>query len=423
MTSLPSSPAGASRALYRADWVLPIVTRPVRDGWVIVRDGRVERVGQGVSPRAPEIGERDLGARAILPGLVNAHTHLELSNLRDRVPPAKSMPVWVCDMLAARGFTPPPRAPIVEAIAEARRAGTALIGDISNSLATVAPLVEGPLSALVFCEVLGFNPVGAQAIVAKAAAAIAAAPSSDRVRVGLAVHAPYSSSPELFREVRSWLDAERQASSTSSRQARVTSVHLGESPEERRFLAEGTGPWRELLEEFRVWNPAWAPPACGPVEYLDRLGFIRPEMIAVHGVQLDDGELARLREAGATLVTCPRSNQWVGAGAPPAERFFASGVRVAVGTDSLASVVDLNLFAELAELRRLAPSVPARRLLDSATRSGAAALGFENDLGVISPGARAELIAVELRGDIEDVEEYLVNGVQPEQVTWADSYI
>lgn len=400
---------GRSPTLYRADWVLPIVTPPVRDGWVVVRDGRVERVGQGV-PRPSGIEERDLGARAILPGLVNAHTHLELAHLRDRVPPAKSMPVWVCDMLAARGFAPPPRAPIVAALAEARCAGTALIGDISNSLATVAPLVESGLSALVFHEVLGFRPDGARAIVAGAAAAIAAQGSNDRVRVSLAVHAPYSSSPELFREVRTWLDVERPAP--------ITSVHLGESPEELRFLAEGAGPWRELLEEFHVWNPAWTPPACGPVEYLDRLGFIRPGTIAVHGVQLDERDLVRLRDAGATLVTCPRSNQWVGVGAPPVERFFSSGVRVAVGTDSLASVGDLSLFAELAELRRLAPSVSARRLIDSATRRGAAALGFANDLGVISPGARAELIAVEVRDGVEDVEEYLVSGIGPDQVMW-----
>lgn len=410
---------GLSHTLYRAAWVLPIVTPPIRDGWVIVRDGRVEWVGQGRPPAlSSDRLERDLGARAILPGLVNAHTHLELSHLRGRIPPAKSMPVWVCDMLAARGFAPPPQAPIDAAIGEARRAGTAVLCDITNSFATIAPLVESGIPAAVFHEVLGFNPDGAAGIVAGAAAAIAALPSSDRVRVSLAVHAPYSSSPELFRRVRAWLDDERLAGSTRSRQAHLTSVHVGESPEELQFLDDGSGPWRELLEEFKVWNPAWTPPACGPVEYLDRLGFIRSGLLAVHGVQLDERELSQLGAAGATLVTCPRSNQWVGVGAPPVERFFASGVRVAIGTDSLASVADLNVFAELAELRRLAPSVPARALVASATRNGAAALGLAGELGVIAPGARAELIAVDVPPGVEDVEEYLVNGVQPEQVGW-----
>jgi 5-methylthioadenosine/S-adenosylhomocysteine deaminase len=99
-------------------------------------------------------------------------------------------------------------------------------------------------------------------------------------------------------------------------------------------------------------------------------------------------------------------------------RFYASGVRVAVGTDSLASVEDLNLFAELAEVRRLAPAVPAGRLLESATLAGAQALGFQSELGSIEPGQRAQLLAVRLRGDVQDVEEYLLGGIEPGDVRW-----
>lgn len=119
-----------------------------------------------------------------------------------------------------------------------------------------------------------------------------------------------------------------------------------------------------------------------------------------------------------TLVTCPRGNMRTNAGIPPIEDFFASGVRVAVGTDSLASVPDLNLFAELAEMRRLAPSVPARLLLESATITGAAALGFEADFGTIDPGKRDALIAVELDGAVPAVEEYLVSGITASQISW-----
>jgi cytosine/adenosine deaminase-related metal-dependent hydrolase len=136
-------------------------------------------------------------------------------------------------------------------------------------------------------------------------------------------------------------------------------------------------------------------------------------------VQCTDAELARLAGARATIVTCPRSNVWVGVGSPPASRFYASGARVAIGTDSLASASDLNLFSELAALHALAPEIRPRRLLESATRIGAEAIGHR-DLGTITPGARARLIAVDLPSDVRDVETYLVEGVHPSQVAWAN---
>ena len=128
----------------------------------------------------------------------------------------------------------------------------------------------------------------------------------------------------------------------------------------------------------------------------------------------------RLRRLAAqtTLVTCPRSNRYTAVGDPPIERFYESGVGVAIGTDSLASAPDLNLFSELAAMRRLAPSVPARALLNSATRVGAAALGFDRDYGSLEAGKAARVLAVAIPPDIDDVEEYLVSGIQPEQLTW-----
>jgi len=402
-------PRPDAERLYHAAWVLPVASPPIRGGWVAVRDGRVAAVGSGDPLGGSGRHATDLGDVAVLPGLVNAHTHLELSALRGRVAPAATMPVWVCDMLAARGLDPPSVEPILAAIGEAHASGTALVGDIGNSLATIGPLAESPVSAVVFHELLGFNladPVGA---VAAAAAAIARAPATDRVRVSLAVHAPYSCSPGLIRAVRDWLD--REAS-------RPTSVHLGESPEELQFLRDGTGPWRDLLGALRAWNADWNPPGTDPVSYLEGLRFLDDRVLAVHGVHLGDAALDRLAARGATLVTCPRSNQWVGVGAPPVTRFYRAGVRVAIGTDSLASVPDLNLFAELAAVRQLAPEVPARLLLSSATRGGAEALGFGAELGAIEPGKRAALIAVRIPAGVADVEEYLLTGIRPSAVRW-----
>jgi cytosine/adenosine deaminase-related metal-dependent hydrolase len=231
------------------------------------------------------------------------------------------------------------------------------------------------------------------------------------IRISLAPHAPYSTSVELFKAI-------RQAVNASD--CTIMSVHLGESAEEVELLEQGSGPWRAILEAIGLWREDWQIPRCDPVQFLERHGVIDANTLVVHGVQFDAAALARLKALGATLVTCPRSNRWVGAGYPPIDRFYRSGVPIAVGTDSLASVEDLNLFSELKTMRWLAPDVPAGKILESATLVGARALGLESELGSITPGKRAELIAVQLPDAVEDVEEYLVSGIAPAQVTWVN---
>jgi cytosine/adenosine deaminase-related metal-dependent hydrolase len=196
------------------------------------------------------------------------------------------------------------------------------------------------------------------------------------------------------------------------------SVHLGESAEEVELLAKGTGPWRGMLEMIGAWRDDWAIPGCDPVAYLDRHGLLDERTLLAHGVQCDDRALARVAEIGATIVTCPRSNQWVGAGYPPIERFYQAGVKVAVGTDSLASVDDLNVFSELKAMRWLAPGVPAAKILESATLTGARALGLDAEYGSLTAGKRAAMIAVGLPEDAGNVEEYLLSGIAPAQIAW-----
>ena len=409
----------AGRTRYHAAWVVPITAAPIRHGWVEVDAGVVTAVGVGPTRASPAPGVREvhLASRVVLPGLVNAHTHLELSRLRGAVPPAATMPAWARQVMAGLAAERPQddEDAVRAAVVELRRAGTVLVGDIANTPASIAPLDASPLDAVVFREVLGFNATGdeAQAMVAPLRADVERR-AGTRVRLALAAHAPYSVAPSLFRAVRA------AAAEADAGVSLPLSVHLAESREEIEFLEAGTGAWRAILEERGRWDPGWSPPRTGPVEYLDQLGWLGRDTLAVHGVQLTRPELDRLASAGATLVTCPRSNQWTGAGAPPVADFYASGVRLAVGTDSLASAPDLNLFAELAEMRRLAPTVPATALLESATRSGATALGVGSELGAIAPSRRAGLIAVELPGPVDDVEEYLVSGIEPAQITWLE---
>lgn len=389
---------------YRAAWILPISAPPIPGGIVTVDRGEITYVGAD-DGRAAE----DLGDVAIVPGLINAHTHLELSWMRGQVPRGTSMPAWASTLMALRRtVSHEPPEPIADAIGEVRRSGTCLVGDVTNTFATFDPLLDSELSAMLFRELLGFSSPDPDAAVALAAAQIAELTPVAWLRPTIVPHAPYSVSPALLQAIARW------------NRGTPLSIHLGESAQEIQFLRDGTGEWRALLEALGVWNPSWTAPACGPVEYLDRLGMVSGHLLAVHGVHFTDGDLARLAAAGSTVVACPRSNRWTGAGTPPIERFYASGVRVAVGTDSLASVEDLNLFAELVELRRLAPAVPASAILRSATLAGAEALGFDAELGSIEAGKRAQLIAVRVPAGVTDVEEYLLSGIEPADIRWLD---
>jgi cytosine/adenosine deaminase-related metal-dependent hydrolase len=404
-----------------ASWVVPISGPPLRDGWVEVDLDRITSCGSDDSPkrgrqRSEAARVVDLGGVAIMPGLVNAHTHLELSYLRGQIRSGSSFVAWIRDLMAARGQRSDPRsAEILDGvdlgIAEAVRCGTAVVGDISNTLVTFGPLAQSPLAAVVFYELIGFKTPHPVELVERAHQTIRGLSSTDRVRPSLAAHAPYSVAPRVFRAMRRTLDHEPFAPS---------SVHLAEAVEELEFIRSASGAWRTLLEELDAWDAAWVAPGMSPVEYLDACGFLGPHVLAIHGVQMTSSDLSRLKAHGSTLVTCPRSNQYTNAGKPPIGKFYEVGVRVAVGTDSLASTPDLNMFSELATMRSLAPSVPAARLLESATKQGATALSFDNDYGTIEPGKRARLLAVEVPARTDDVEEYLVSGIHPEQVRWIE---
>jgi cytosine/adenosine deaminase-related metal-dependent hydrolase len=351
----------------------------------------------------------------LLPGLVNAHTHLELSWMAGLVPPAPSMDQWITSMMRLRRDGPAqgPDAgarAVIGAIDALRASGTALVGDITNGLDTVAPLRASRLAAVTFHEILGFVPQDVPSRVREARARLAEAIGD---QPGTVVgHAPYSTSPELLGEI-----------ARAHEGPAPLAIHLAESNEEMEFLRSGGGPIRAMLERLEVWHPAWRPPGGHPVEYLKSTGYLKPGTLIVHGVHLRDEDLEQARDARAVLVTCPRSNVWVGGGVPPLARFYAAGVDVAVGTDSLASVDSLSVLDELAAMRRIAPEVAAARLLDSATRVGAQALGQGARFGRLAPGyapAMAAVVVPPALTDAEDVEEYLVSGVPSSDVSLID---
>jgi cytosine/adenosine deaminase-related metal-dependent hydrolase len=400
--------------LYRAAWVLPIDRPPLRDGWVATDGGRIVGVGDASDDRGLTSFAQRATSRvrpqslAILPGLINAHTHLELSWMAGKVPPSTSIGAWIRQLMALRRGAPPSedaqRQAAARAIADALARGTVAFGDIGNSLIAADVLADACVPAVVFHELIGFGPAGARERASAGAHHVMQAVRPP-VRAGLAPHAPYSVSPDLFRAVADEAAAHQLPSS----------VHLGESREEIEFLMTGRGDIAETLKQLGAWNDGWSAPGVDPAEYLDRLGVLRPGLLTVHATQLKLPALARLADRGCVIISCPRSNQWVGAGDPPLDDFYASGAAVAFGTDSLASAPDLDMFAELAAARAIS-TVPARKLLESATLAAAKALGFEADLGSITIGKRGELIAVRIPADVDNVEEYLVGGIEPSAI-------
>jgi cytosine/adenosine deaminase-related metal-dependent hydrolase len=409
---------------YHAAWVVPIEGEPIRDGWVTVDRGRIVALGRrAVNDSTPGV---ELGDAAVMPGLVNAHTHLELSYLRDQVAPASSFTMWARQIIAERrkrmqqsGRDPMVTAAIDAAIDESVRCGTAVVGEITNGLfVTYEKLAASPLAGVVFWELLGFNLKDPKSdgplldfdpLVEHAVADLGELPVSNSIRPSLAAHAPYSVAPLMFRSIKK---------AVNKMPFVPCSVHLAEGVEEVELLKAGTGPWKTIMKDIGAWNHEWTAPGVGPVQYLDDMGFIDDRLLVVHGVQMSKADLDRLKSRGATLVTCPRSNGHTGAGLPPIADFYESGARIAIGTDSLASSPDLNVFAEVATLHALAPSVPASLLLESATIQGARALGFDADYGTIEPGKLARLLAVDVPPGTSDVEEYLVSGIHPGQIRW-----
>lgn len=332
-----------------------------------------------VEVRAARAGDGPWLSGLLIPGLVNAHTHLELTSL-GLIPGGSGLPAWVEAQAFARVGHEVGLEAARDGAAMLVQAGTAGVSDICGERSTAEVLVRAGLSGIAQVELLGRDEHRELQGIARAQA-LGRVVSSDRARVveRASPHAPVSTSLALAR------------STFASAVGAPASVHLAEGPDERVFLTEHAGRWADLLDQLGVaWRNREAVVG-GPVDWLRAAGGLGSHALLVHGVDLRGPELSEIAQSGASLCLCVRSNLHIGGAAPDLAAVLSSGIRVALGTDSLASCEDLDVLGELPTLSRLAPEVPVERWLRAATEDGAAALGLCG-LGSFSPGARPGLV-------------------------------
>jgi cytosine/adenosine deaminase-related metal-dependent hydrolase len=378
--------------LVHADAIVCGDSASIADGAIVVDDGgRIVDVGPAADVVPLHAGLRTVRVRGVvMPGLVNAHTHLELSALRGQVPGGSGFIRWVDHLIAVRTEQAPETdtAAIDEAVAELDAFGTAAVGEVSNSLAAVPALARHGLCGCVFHEVFGV-------MLDQVEERLARLPDIVRSRLGAwpdcelaysaTAHTLYTTHAEVVRRL------VRAAGEAGAR----TSVHLCEHASERRFLERGDGPvvdWMTSRLGLARERLSW--PGESPVVFADRLGALAPHVACVHLTDARPGELALVAERGAHAIFCPRSNLHIEVTLPPLMAARAAGLMPALGTDSLASSSSLDVLAEARALSQRFPMVPASELLCMATWNGARALG-RSDVGRIAVGARPGLWAID----------------------------
>jgi cytosine/adenosine deaminase-related metal-dependent hydrolase len=386
----------------RARWVFPVDGPPLAGGSVTIAGGRIAAVG------APPPGGRveDLGNVAILPGFVNAHTHLDLSDVPAPLGrPGIGLVDWIAQLIVFRvSRATPAWEPVARGLEECARCGTTGLGEIAQPAWPAAILTTFPLDCTIFQELIG--PTADRVAPAlELARQHMAAGKAEAWRPGLAPHAPYSVHPELLGGVVKLAAVEQVP----------VAFHLAESREEIEFLQTGGGPLRQLLEALGAWQPGAIRPGTRALDFL-RVLAEAPRALVIHGNYLDDEELAFLADHAErmTVIYCPRTHAWFEHRRYPLEKMLSMGVAVALGTDSRASSPDLSLLAELRAVAAGYPAVAPEVVLQLGTSRTAAALGREDEAGSLTAGKLASLAIVALpEREAADPHELLFDSDRP----------
>ena len=382
--------------IHVADWVLPMSDEPIRHGWVRVdRVGRVVEVGRGALP--PDNRVVSHFGKAILPGLVNAHTHLNLSHFEQPVGhPGTRLADWIGPVVGGHLQTPIQRrrAAMRRAWHSMGRMGVAAVADIAQPDLPLE-VGDGPVRYLGFAEVLGIAPER----------------FDDRLTAALSIAVGHLSPHATYSLARGSVDrvveeAARMGDAAGNRPAGggMVAMHLAESPDERTLCFGGGGPLADTLRRMGVWRDGVFPWPTAERDWggvIERLARARRGLI-VHGNDLSGGELGCIaRHPSLSVVYCPRTHDYFGYDPHPIAEAWRRGIRVAIGTDSLASNPDLSIWNEVRFLIRRRGDLDPAAVLRSATIDGADALGLD-EFGRIEPGAAGGLVLVDALEDSID---------------------
>lgn len=396
--------------------MVPVSSPVIRDGAVAVAHGRILAAGSAPVVRAAFAGARvEQYHGVLLPGLVNAHIHLELSAYPASRPDAgQSFCDWIRSLLQRRQNG---KVELDEIALAAGRmlqsqhdSGVALLLDTGNMIPSPVETGSSPVETAFLLELLGPDARAEKQVLDRIDAL------SDAVAA--TAHAPYSTTAGIMTALKK----------RAARLGHVFSLHVAESKDEMELLRTGRGCFRGFLEEREVWEGRFPCPGMegeGVVEYLASLGMLDANLLCVHCVQVNDKEMGLLAERHCKICLCPGSNRFLGVGIAPLEKMLGHGLLPAIGTDSLASNETLDLWREMRILREDHPRVSPARILTMATLGGALALGREQEFGILAPGRTARMLHVDspaLQGveDAGQLFDVLTSGGRPEQLCWID---
>jgi len=377
---------------YRARWVLPISAPPLEDGVVAVEHGRIAYVGPAAG--APPGDTRHLGDAMLMPGLVNAHTHLELTALRGFLEDL-DFARWITRLQAVKKAVFD-RDQFLDAarlgLAEGVRAGITTYADTCDSGVAFDAMLEAGVRGIMYQEVFGPDPAVAQASLAELASKIDALRSRQTplVRVGVSPHAPYSVSDALFASVARY----------AAEQSLPVAVHIAESDVERQLVEQGEGVFADSLRRRGI---AVSRRGRSSIDVLSRAGVLDGKPLLIHCVRVDAADIERIAASESSVAHCPVSNAKLGHGVAPLTALLDAGIAVGLGSDSMASNTHMDLLAEsraamLAQGARdgRRDALGAHAALRLATISGARALGLDGEIGSLEVGKAADLAAFPL---------------------------